>query len=426
MLGALRRWLDGEQHSPSPQNVGVRLRGEVLEQREVPALLPSFVVDTVRDTPDANPADGVPQDANGRVSLRSVFTHITLNPSPGNTFQIEFANVLRQTYWDQAGNPVPYVPGNTMTVELASQLPAVLGGQDIIIAGSTTRRVTITRDPTVNPADKFRFLEVLASGKLEVRGLKFTNADNRVGNGTGLGGAMLNNGGGILDVVNCYFQDNLADAGGAIGNQGTLTVTGWAPTGAKTEFVHNGATGVGGAINTGALAGPGAPACSVSITDATFDDNVSGDVVLWVGTQKGGAIGHHTAGGVTVTKSEFRNNKADEGGAIYADGAAVPTVNVTVEDSKFESNTASSDGGAVWIWGLGAEFRRCRFDLNSAVSEGGAVYHALGSLLLDACNFFGNTAAGAMGSNDVGNLVGPGNPSTVTQINGSNAVVVSW
>ncbi|MDN4634784.1 hypothetical protein QCD71_25090, partial [Sphingomonas sp. PsM26] len=53
---------------------------ERLEAREVPAVF-SYVVNTVQDLPDANLTDGVPQDALGHVSLRSVMQ--TINAIPG-------------------------------------------------------------------------------------------------------------------------------------------------------------------------------------------------------------------------------------------------------------------------------------------------------------------------------------------------------
>jgi hypothetical protein len=414
--------------------IGFKLKCERLESREVPASATvGYVVNTALDLPDANLNDGQPLTATGMVSLRSVIEHYNANPvavpgpNPPQPFQtcvVEFANVLGQQFQNEIGAMVTPTPLTEMTVLLSSQLPAIGVGRDYIIAGSTTRRVTITRDPTVNQNDMFRFLEVAAGGKVGVNGLQFTNAVNR--GGGNMGGAILNTPNGILNVVNCRFYNNVAEEGGAIANYGFLTVAGWAPTGAKSEFEHNTAKAFGGAIVTGAL---GPPACTADIQDSAFWDNVAGDNPQREGKNKGGAVAFRFNGMLNVARCNFTDNKGSEGGALYADGPNHVNPSLTVTDSKFEHNLAeglTGKGGAAFIDSLNSNFTRCEFKNNIAVgalSEGGGFYQSAGKLTLDTCVFLTNKSFGPNGSDDVANVAPQGIVTTVFPFNTAVQVV---
>ncbi len=82
----------------------------------------------------------------------------------------------------------------------------------------------------------------------------------------------------------------------------------------------------------------------------------------------GGAISH-TNGLLAVIDSEFENNSARSGGAIWTDAAAL------VRTSGFQQNVASFDGGAIFASGAdGAlDVFASDFQLNSAGDEGGAI-----------------------------------------------------
>ncbi|AEG17805.1 Ig-like domain-containing protein [Methanobacterium paludis] len=160
------------------------------------------------------------------------------------------------------------------------------------------------------------------------------------------GGAIYNNG--TLTVTNSTFTDNnlLTGFGGAIFNQGgTLTVT-------NSRFNNNTAQ-IGGAI------------CSrygkVTLTSNIFNNNIA--------QFGGGAICNYECD-LTVANSTFNNNIADwTGGAIMNFG------NLTVTNSTFNNNTAQTDcGGAI-----------CNYDANLTVTNsilnnntapvGGAIYN---------------------------------------------------
>ncbi|MDY9923191.1 hypothetical protein [Methanobacterium sp.] len=166
------------------------------------------------------------------------------------------------------------------------------------------------------------------------------------GQGT-LGGAIYNNG--TLTVNNCTFADNAAQDGGAIYNGGTLTydnqiidsitvtLNGGTLTVINSTFTNNTATGNGGAIYNGG---------TINVTGSSTLTSVTI-------TQNGGSL--------DVTNSTFTGNNALNGGAIYnggtlnMDGSSTFTsVTITknggtlnVSNSTFTDNTATGNGGAI-------------------------------------------------------------------------------
>jgi uncharacterized repeat protein (TIGR01451 family) len=165
------------------------------------------------------------------------------------------------------------------------------------------------------------------------------------GQGT-LGGAIFNNG--TLTVNNCTFIDNAAQDGGAIYNGGTLTYTsvtlnsitvaenGGTLTVINSTFTNNTATGNGGAIYNGG---------TINVTSSTLTS-----VTI---TQNGGSL--------DITNSTFTGNTALNGGAIYNGGtinmngsSTFTSVTITknggtlnVSNSTFTDNTATANGGAI-------------------------------------------------------------------------------
>lgn len=282
--------------------------------------------------------------------------------------------------------------------------------------------MTLNRDSNVPIATSFRFLNV-TGGHLEVNGLRFINADNAGANG----GAIANTLNGQLNVVNCYFWNNMASRGGAIYNTGRLTVSGGAP-GATSVFDHNAAITSGGAVHTESLLGVVAPPPMATIEDTYFTDNVAGDVINRIGTQFGGAIARERDGTLTLLRCDFTNNRARDGGAIVATGGNTATPSLTVSDSSFTNNSvqrvflAPGRGGAVFIDDLNAIFTGCGFTGNTSADEGGAIYQVNGFLNIHTSTFSQNSAL--LGLNDVLNDVGGvNNPQTVFLHNTSASVI---
>ncbi|MBZ2165467.1 beta strand repeat-containing protein [Methanobacterium spitsbergense] len=187
-----------------------------------------------------------------------------------------------------------------------------------------------------------------------INNLTLTNAT------TTNGGAIMNDG--TLTVTGSTFTGNKAtNYGGAIYNHdGTLTVTG-------STFINNNAV-VGGAIfkNDGTL----------TVTGSTFTGNNAGS---------GGAI-YNNKDTLTVTCSTFTGNTANsDGGAIYNGGT------LTVNNSNFTSNTAQYHGGAIANY-EGTVINNSTFTSNNSANSGGAIYNYYGTLTATDSNFTSNTA----------------------------------
>ena len=215
------------------------------------------------------------------------------------------------------------------------------------------------------------------------------------GYSTTYGGAIYNQGN--LTVTNCTFTNNTAEIGGAINNynygagSATCTIT-------DSTFTNNTANHFGGAINNNNYNeedhGDGSANCSV--TGSTFTNNTA---------NYGGAINNYNYGAgsatCTVTGSNFQNNTAiRDGGAIFNynfEGSA----NCTITESTFTNNTANR-GGAITNVNAGEGSANCtanfnRFYNNTATTNGNAICNIHGSV--DAkYNWWGSNDGPATGS----------------------------
>ena len=146
---------------------------------------------------------------------------------------------------------------------------------------------------------------------------------------SGKGGAIFNQG--LIQIENnTRFQFNTATFGGAIAHSGdtTLQIT-------DAVFSDNIASEGGGAISD-----VGAPNHLTTIQNCLFENNIAGPG----GDSTGGAI--HVGGGrLNIhSGSQFTNNQATWGGAVYSIAA-----DLNISASILENNHADANGGAVWI-----------------------------------------------------------------------------
>lgn len=224
-----------------------------------------------------------------------------------------------------------------------------------------------------------------------------------------------------LNITNSEFTGNMANAGGAISAMRTVTIS-------NSSF--NGNTAVSDTDGGGAMF-IGAESDTV-IDRTTFDGNKSL-------TSSGGAIdtrkgdlGNNKAAKLEISNSVFKNNEAlgvdvaslteaqqqeytGKGGAIRNAfyGSKTDPVRVTVAGTQFENNKAIY-GGAIYneYSGKVAEtttdaariaISDSTFTGNSATAEGGAIYNTAGSEIVFSGDntFSGNTANGV--ANDIYN-----------------------
>lgn len=156
------------------------------------------------------------------------------------------------------------------------------------------------------------------------------------------------------------LQHGVASAGGAIYNNGTLTIK-------QSTLTNNEATNVGGAIrNYGTL----------TINQSTFADNEAGD--------DGGAILSDDT--LTITESRFARNESTEG-----DGGAIASLGLlTIHRSSFVDNQADDYGGAISVDGGSPALTSSTLTGNTAGVGGSAIYF---SLDLDSASISWSTVA---------------------------------
>ena len=166
------------------------------------------------------------------------------------------------------------------------------------------------------------------------------------------------NGGGVyVGAVGAtaYITDALFDNNTAGENGGAVD---WAASNGhilRSTFEYNNANN-GGAVYVGGSADSG------SVINSTFNYNHA--------EENGGAIDWNAAGG-NITNSQFTENTAGNGGAVYV-GAEGATTYIT--DAKFERNKADLNGGAVDWAASNGHILTSEFNYNEAVNNGGAVF----------------------------------------------------
>ncbi len=176
-------------------------------------------------------------------------------------------------------------------------------------------------------------------GVLTVSGSNFTNNIKNYKNGDCLVGAVATIG--DATISDSYFVNNAGRWGGAISASGyliagddvnTLTVSG-------STFKENGGLYGAGIFVAGS---------DFTVSDCVFDKNTAfGKGDMTPNNNNGAAIvvtdtGKDITG--AITGSNFTNNKAQYGGAIY-----ICEGNIAISDSLFENNSADVEGGAIDI-----------------------------------------------------------------------------
>jgi len=179
--------------------------------------------------------------------------------------------------------------------------------------------------------------------------------------------------------INDYkFIDNTADVnGGAIyiadGSDNSLIN--------NSVFTGNAANELGGAIdivadniaieNSNFTDNHAANGGAIFVESDSGNTNITNDIFTGNGaTQDGGAI-NLFASGVNINETEFYENTAgNNGGAVYIGGEGTSN---TIHDSVFEDNDAGSHGGAIDWRASAGEIIDTNFTGNSA-EYGGAIY----------------------------------------------------
>ena len=257
----------------------------------------------------------------------------------------------------------------------------------------------------------------MTAGTVNISGLTLTagNADLSIAAAGGNGGAIYNQG--TLTVSNCIISNSASaggDPGGGIYNSGTLTVNNSTITG------NTGLNG-GGIYNSGTL----------TVNNSTLSNNSAeqgGDVESF-----GGGI-YNYAGTATVNSSTISGNIAGIGGGISTAAGpddAAPGGTLAVSDSTFVGNSSYYQGGAISNqinsdgFGGNTTLYYCTITGNSSGGYGGGgIDNDSSQLTLYNTTVTGNTAtAYPVISNGAGGILNDGQLTLYNSIVGGNSAV---
>ena len=336
-------------------NAGQIIRMAIVLVLPIAVMLPgpaagmNFVVDSLTDSMDDNPGDGICAAANGsgctlRAAIQEANSIIGID-----SIKIAVTGVIQIS-----------LPEYSLRVR-ESVVIAGPGASRLIIEGRD--RAGIFEFDSSGSAQEYVLAGVaLTAGqrsfggggalylgmgdRLEIESCRFFN------NATGLGGAIRSDGGN-LQIRNSQFDENHAQGGGAIWvSSAVLSIK-------SSEFNRNGASGGGGAV--------AARFSTVEIDHSTFSNNTSGF--------KGGALTVQ-GGGLTVLDSTLVKNSADDfGGAIaVTQGNLLQLIRSTVVD-----NRSDVDGGGIYNDSGQVFMLNSTLVGNKAKQKGGGLYDSSNS-----------------------------------------------
>ncbi len=328
-------------------------------------------------------------------------TFVVTNPTDSLTNGVPTPNTLRWAVNQadlatQSDDPsvIDFSLGGGPTTITLTQGPLVLNNTavPISIVGPGSGSLA------VSGGDLGRMFDVEPSVQATISGLELENGRSS------FGGAIKNQGN--LTVLGCEFVGNTAPPfsyyypqthtgvsgpgeGGAIYNTGTLSLADCTLTGNSATF--------GGAIDEAVFYG----AISLSLKDCTLSGNSSVPIPAFFGAEgSGGAINSENVGGqstISLTNCTLSNNfGAPDGGAIGAGTYDYGATTLSLLNCTLSGNSSTGNGGAVASYSNTLTLTGCTLAGNTAGGSGGGAY-ITGSGILTGCTLTGNTAAGSGG-----------------------------
>jgi Ca2+-binding RTX toxin-like protein len=304
-----------------------------------------FVVDTVADTVDANPGDGLAADADGYTSLRAAVME---------------------------SNALPW--NNTITLPAGTYSFTITGTQEDAAAQGdldvTEGRLTISgageSESIIHANYVDRVFDVHSGATLDLTGI--TISGGGVTMDADDGGGIHNRG--TLTLTDSILTDNTAVKGGGIWTNGTLQMVGVTVTDNLSRYG-------GGVLSSGG---------DTEIDLSTFQENTA---------HHGGGIRAEGGGVLLIQRTTFRENVGSwPGSSGYGGAVDIGSVRTTVDSSSFVSNLARYSGGAIIVnttTDRRVEVTNSTFTQNEAnQSYGGAIYVGSGLINLVNCTITGN------------------------------------
>jgi len=214
------------------------------------------------------------------------------------------------------------------------------------------------------------------------------------------GGAIRYYSANTLTLTDCTISNCSAPAGGS-NDGGAIEIN---KSGASL-IMNNCTFTSNSAGNGGAVSIWGIGAGTVTITSCTFNNNSSDDGSSYA---QGGAIltGGAITGDITIEKCTFYGNNAnEEGGACYFDtDGTIYLENCLFYENVVDVGASYGRGGALMFYCTGTHYiTNCTFADNTATDEGGAIFlYSLGALIIEAKNsIFYNNISTAFVADDI-------------------------
>jgi predicted outer membrane repeat protein len=193
--------------------------------------------------------------------------------------------------------------------------------------------------------------------------LKLSNLT--IKNGVGYSGGGGVNNAGTLTVNNTLFYSNTALSGGAVFNTGTATIS-------NTTFAGNTPYFFGHSASCGAIDNRS----TMTITTSTFETNYANNNYT-----AGGAICN--SGTLAITASTFTDNQSQGNNGGYGGAIFNSAGTLTLTNSTFYLNSATSSGGAIYSQGGTVQISNSTFGINAENNTtGGAISNAGSSVFI--------------------------------------------
>lgn len=266
------------------------------------------MVDTLADTADANPGNGIAADANGKTSLRAA---------------IEESNARGKGDVNITFDPAIADKDGKITIHLGKTLSIL---DQVTINGDigTSHFVKITSDSGFSQITNWAY-------DVQITAMQFHGGNYS----TGSGAAIRN----MQEIVvnNCNFTNCYADTGGAIYNSGVATI-------GDSFFTNNSSANWGGAVFSGI-------GNTLSVYFSSFKSNLA---------ENGGGIASLSSGTVIYYGYFDTNSASKTGGGVYLSSS----ISSYVESSTFLQNTAIKDGGGMFVAGSTIQIYDTKYEGN--------------------------------------------------------------
>lgn|GEM_PF-2901146 len=277
-----------------------------------------FTVNSIGDTEDLDPDDGLCKDASGDCTLRAAIQQANKTPIACGPVDIGFSV--------------------TGTIVLSNPLDGI---QHDVNINNTAGASAVT----VDGQEENSIFVVDPGFTVGIAGLTITRGQSQ--DGSPEGGGLLNEGG-TVTVNDCIFTNNTAGAGGAIYTDlGSLTLN-------NCVLDGNTANGDGGGLyNFGSTVALNNSRVDSNNSEAGFGGGIfncgDGTMTIEATTVSGNSsergAGIFNEAGLTsaqITNSTISSNDANDGGGIY-NGGTLKVINSTIS-----GNTALTNGGGIY------------------------------------------------------------------------------